>query len=178
MSKAINKTELTEKVIKEAREYFPENVLAFVDECMKGQHPSGQLIAVLHKVQSHFGYVSEKSIQNVAILMNVPAAKVSGVISFYHLFHTEPQGKYVISVCTGTACYVKGAYKLVDRLQEELGIKNKETTTDGLFTLEEARCLGTCALAPVIKVNDKVHSKVTPDQIPAILESYGAAAKK
>ena len=98
--------------------------------------------------------------------------------SFYHYYRLEPRGRYMINVCLGTACYVKGADRVAQKVIEELGIKFGETTTDGVFTLEGSRCLGTCGLAPVMMVGDDVHPQVTPDQVPAILERYMAKARK
>jgi NADH:ubiquinone oxidoreductase subunit E len=108
----------------------------------------------------------------VAQLAQIPLAKVTGVATFYHLFRLQPRGKHVISVCMGTACYVKGADKLSQRLMDELGIQYGETTKDGMFSLDNSRCLGTCGLAPVIMVDDQVYGPVTPSEITIILENY------
>ena len=97
---------------------------------------------------------------------------MAGVVTFYEFFRTEPRGKYMIRICLGTACYVKNAERLVDRFKEELGIEFGETSTDKLFTLEGSRCLGTCGLAPVVMVEDNVHGKLIPDQVPALLDDY------
>jgi len=102
--------------------------------------------------------------------MQIPAAKVTGVATFYHFFRLQPRGKYMINVCMGTACYVKGADRVLEKLKEELGIDIGETTKDRLFTLEATRCLGTCGLAPVITIDGQVYGEVTPDQIPGLLE--------
>ncbi len=151
---------------------FTKEIVQYIDECLRESEPSSMLIAVLHKIQDHYGYLEKEKLDAVAQLMQIPAAKVTGVASFYHYFRLEPCGKFIISVCTGTACYVKGSEAVADKLKSELGIDWGETTTDGLFTLEAARCLGTCALAPVVKIGDHIHSQVTPDQVPAIIESY------
>ena len=108
----------------------------------------------------------------VAQLMQVPTAKVYGVATFYHFFRLKPRGRFVINVCLGTACYVKGADRVVEKIKEELGIDFGETTTDGLFSLEASRCLGTCGLAPVMMIGDEVYGQVTPDKVPALLERY------
>ena len=105
-------------------------------------------------------------------LLQVPTAKVVGVATFYHFFRLRPQGKFIIRVCLGTACYVKGADRLAQKLKEELGIDFGETTKDGVFSLEASRCLGTCGLAPVMMVGEDVHPQVTPDQVPSILDKY------
>ena len=149
----------------------PEIVEAIV-RARVDEHPDSHLISILHMVQGRFGFLSAERLDAVAQLLGMPAATVSGVATFYHFFRLLPLGKYRISVCLGTACYVKGASEIADRLRQELGIDFGETSGDGLFTLEGARCLGTCGLAPVVMVGDEVHAKMTPDQIPAMLESY------
>ena len=156
---------------------LPEGVLAFIAECKKDAQPNGQLIAVLHKAQECFGYLSEEVMDAIAYEMQIPAAKVYGVASFYHYFRLKPCGKFVISICMGTACYVKGAEAVVNKFREELGIELGETTNDGIFTLEIARCLGTCALAPVAKIGEEIYSELTPDKVPAIIEHYLKLAK-
>ena len=105
-------------------------------------------------------------------LLGVPAAKVAGVASFYHFFRLAPRGKFIINVCMGTACYVKGADRIAQRLIDELGITWGETSKDGVFTMEQARCLGTCGLAPVLTIAEDMHGQVTPDQVPEILEKF------
>jgi NADH:ubiquinone oxidoreductase subunit E len=137
-----------------------------------------QLIAVLHKVQAEFGYLAEAHLDAVAQLLRVPAAKVAGVASFYHYFRLSPRGKFIINVCLGTACYVKGADRVAQKLMDELGIAFGETSSDGIFTLEAARCVGTCGLAPVLMVGEEVHPQVTPDQVPLILEKYLDRARR
>lgn len=149
-----------------------ESVINFIKECMQKPHSQSYLIDVLHKIQDEKGYLSKESLAEVSSLMQIPSAKVSGVASFYHFFRLKKQGRFIISVCTGTACHVKGAQKIINKIKEELGIDFGETTKDGLFTLEEARCLGMCALAPVIKIGDDIHPQVTVDKVPSILESY------
>lgn len=158
----------------ESRAVLPADIVQFIQKVEGQPHPESQLISVLHKIQRHFGYLDRAHMDAVAHLLRVPAAKVSGVATFYHFFRLTPRGKYVISVCMGTACYVKGADKVLEKIQEELGIDFGETTRDGLFSLEEARCLGTCGLAPVLMINDEVHAKVSPDKVPALLERYAA----
>jgi NADH:ubiquinone oxidoreductase subunit E len=155
-----------------------ERIVQFIEKCRGQSEPESQLIAVLHKVQAEYGYLAEAHLDAVAQLMQVPAAKVAGVAGFYHYFRLQPRGRYLINVCLGTACYVKGADRVAAKLMEELGIKFGETSTDGIFTLEAARCLGTCGIAPVMMVGDQVHPEVTPDQIPAILEKYLEKARK
>jgi NADH:ubiquinone oxidoreductase subunit E len=155
-----------------------EKVTAAIEKYRAESHPESQLIAVLHKVQSEFGYLSDSHLNAVAQLMQVPAAKVAGVASFYHFFRLTPRGKFMINVCIGTACYVKGAELIAQKFMDELGITWGETTKDGVFTLEAARCLGTCGLAPVVVIDDQVHGDVTPDQVPALLEKYLKKARE
>jgi NADH:ubiquinone oxidoreductase subunit E len=161
-----------------AKRVLGEEIFAFIAECKAGPQPASQLIAVLHKVQARFGYLAEAHLDAVAQLMQVPAAKVAGVASFYHYFRLKPRGKFIINVCLGTACYVKGADRVAQKLMDELGIAFGETSTDGIFSLEAARCLGTCGLAPVLMVGDEVHPQVTPDQVPLILEKYLDRARR
>lgn len=157
---------------------LPPDIVEYIARCRQDEHSESHLISILHKVQAHLGYLGCEQMDAVAQLLGVPSAKVSGVATFYHFFRLTPKGKYVISVCLGTACYVRGADKLVAKLEEELGITFGQTTTDGLFSLSESRCLGTCGLAPVVMVNDDIHPKVTPDQIPALLERYAKEGGK
>jgi NADH-quinone oxidoreductase E subunit len=163
-----------QQVLDESRAALPEAIVDFILQAKGQPHPESQLISILHRIQHQCGYLDRAHMDAVAHLLGVPAAKVSGVATFYHFFRLTPRGKYVISVCMGTACYVKGADKVLEKIREELGIDFGETTRDGLFSLEEARCLGTCGLAPVLMINDEVHAKVSPDKVPALLERYAA----
>jgi NADH:ubiquinone oxidoreductase subunit E len=164
------KTDNRQQVEAESRVILPEPIVRYIEECSARPHSESQLISVLHKVQGHFGYLGREQMDAVAQLMQIPTAKVTGVATFYHFFRLQPRGRYVINVCMGTACYVKGADRVAERLKEELGIDFGETTKDGLFTLESTRCLGTCGLAPVIVIDEQVQGEVTTDQIPGILE--------
>jgi NADH:ubiquinone oxidoreductase subunit E len=151
---------------------LPAEIVEAIAEVRRGPHPESQLIAVLHKVQGHFGHLAKEQLDAVAQLMQIPAAKVSGVATFYHFFRLTPQGKHQINVCLGTACYVKGASLVAERFKEELGIEFGETTKDGLFTLGDSRCLGTCGLAPVVMIGEDVYPQVKPDQVPILLDKY------
>ncbi|MCY6485818.1 NADH-quinone oxidoreductase subunit NuoE [Clostridium aestuarii] len=132
----------------------------------------GALIPVMHEVQDLYGYLPEEALQVVSKELNVPMSEIYGVATFYSLFTLEQKGKHVIKVCMGTACYVKGAQAIIEKLNKELGIEVGKTTKDGEFTLEAARCLGSCGLAPVMMIDDIVYGKVTPNDIPKILEEY------
>jgi NADH:ubiquinone oxidoreductase subunit E len=163
-------TDNWEQVQESCRAVLTEDIARFIETCRTGPEPASQLISVLHRVQEHFGHLGAEKLDAVAQLLRVPSAKVTGVATFYHFFRLQPCGRFMISVCMGTACYVKGADKVAAKFKDELGIDFGQTTTDGLFSLHEAHCLGTCGLAPVVMINDEVHAKVTPDQIPALLE--------
>lgn len=145
-------------------------ILDFIDLCKTKPHSDSYLIAVLHKVQQTYGYLSEEHMYEVAQRLQVPTSVVSGVATFYHFFRLQPRGKYAISVCLGTACFVKGADKILDAFRTELGIELGETSSDGLFSLEVSRCLGVCALAPVVTINDTVYSNVTVKQVPQLID--------
>jgi len=160
-----------------ARATLGEAIASYIDQCRQSPQPASHLISVLHKVQAQFGHLGPDQLDAVAQLLQVPAAKVAGVASFYHFFRLQPRGRYMINVCLGTACYVKGADRVAQKLMDELGIQWGETTKDGVFTLEGSRCLGTCGLAPVLMIDNEVHANVTPDQVPVILQKYLDRAK-
>jgi NADH-quinone oxidoreductase E subunit len=145
------------------------DIVAFIDSCLKKEHSESYLMAILHKVQDTYGYLSEEHMYEVAQRLQVPTSTVSGVSTFYHFFRLKPRGKNSISVCMGTACFVKGSDKILDAFQTELGIVMGETTKDGMFTLENTRCLGVCGLAPVVTINEQVYSQVTPQQVPELI---------
>jgi NADH-quinone oxidoreductase subunit E len=132
----------------------------------------GALIEVLHKAQSIFGYLPEEVQLFVGEKLDVPASKVYGVVSFYSYFTTVPRGKYVINVCMGTACFVRGSADVLSEFEKQLGIKASETTNDGKFTIETLRCVGACGLAPVVTINDKVYGSVTPSEVKQIIFEY------
>nr|WP_243108633.1 NADH-quinone oxidoreductase subunit NuoE [Clostridium rectalis] len=132
----------------------------------------GSLIAILHKAQNIFGYLPQEIQEFIAKQLNIPVSKVYGVVTFYSYFNTEPKGKYVINVCMGTACFVRGAGEVVEELQKKLNIKVGETTTDGKYTLQILRCVGACGLAPVVTVNDKVYGHFTKNNVDKLLEEY------
>jgi NADH:ubiquinone oxidoreductase subunit E len=156
-----------------ARGLTPE-ILEFIEFSKTREHPESYLIAILHKIQAEFGFLSRVHMDEVAQLLQVPTASVFGIATFYHFFRLEPQGTNSISVCLGTACFVKGADKISETFQKELGIEMGETTKDGLFTLTNTRCVGVCGLAPVVMVNDKVYGQITPQQVREIIEKIRA----
>lgn len=132
----------------------------------------GHLVTVLHRAQQLFGYLPREVQLHVADLMDVSPAKVYGVVSFYTFFSMVPKGKYPISICTGTACYVKQADKIVDAFKDLLGVEIGQVTRDGTFSIDVLRCVGACALAPVLTVGEKVYAHVTPDQVKDIIAEY------
>ncbi|MBM7855609.1 NADH-quinone oxidoreductase subunit E/NADH-quinone oxidoreductase subunit F/NADP-reducing hydrogenase subunit HndA [Desulfohalotomaculum tongense] len=138
----------------------------------------GMLIRILQKSQEVFGYLPLKVQAYIAEKLDIPISTVNGVVSFYSLFSQEPQGKYTVSVCLGTACYVKGAQEILEAIKKELQIDVGETTMDNLFTLKATRCIGACGLAPVITINDDIYGRLTPADIPSILYKYTSADKK
>ena len=130
----------------------------------------GALIAVLHKAQHLYGYLSDEVIFFISEKLDIPTSKIYGVISFYSYFTTKPRGEYVINVCLGTACFVRGAEGIMNEFQNELNIKAGETTSDMKFTLNGLRCIGACGLAPVVMVNEKVYGRLEKEMVKKILE--------
>ena len=130
------------------------------------------LMPVLQAAQEIYGYMPEEVQKIVASGMGVSLGEVYGIVTFYSQFHLTPKGKYKINVCLGTACYVIGAAQILERLEKELGIKDGECTGDGKFSIDSARCVGACGLAPVISINDDVYGKVNENMIPEILSKY------
>jgi len=144
----------------------------FIESLKDREHPESNLIAILHKTQELYGYLSREVMDEIALFMNIPTAHIWGVATFYHFFNLKPKGKHSISVCLGTACYVKGAEEILRTIKEELRVDFGETTRDGLFTLQETRCLGACGLAPVIMIDDKIYGELTPKKVLDVLKSY------
>ncbi len=136
------------------------------------------LIPILQQAQQAIGYLPEEAMSRIAQFVNVPECSVFGVATFYAQFQLLPRGRNIIRVCRGTGCYVRGAPRLIDELEKLLGIKEGETTPDMEYTLETVACFGSCALAPVMVVNDKVYGRMTPDKIKDILGRLEPAAGK
>ena len=132
----------------------------------------GNLIMILHKVQEEFGFIPREAAKKVAKIMNVPLAKIYGVITFYHYFKLNKPGKYNIQVCMGTACYLKGGEDILNELESVLGIGVNQVTSNGQFSIEAVRCVGACGLAPVLIVGEDVFGKLTKDRLPEILAKY------
>ena len=129
---------------------------------------------MLNEVQEHFGYVPKEAQQELSEYLGIPMAEIYGVITFYSRFSLKPKGKYNISVCMGTACFVKGSQKILDRLLDRLKIEVGETTPDGKFSIEETRCVGACGLAPVFTVNGEVYGKATVQKLDQVLDELMA----
>ena len=146
-----------------------KEVLDFIDVW---KDKPGNLIMVLHKVQEEYGYVPRDIALELGRIMDVPLAKIYGVITFYHFFKLEKPGKNKIQVCMGTACYLKGGQDLIQELENILGIGVNQTTEDELFSLEAVRCVGCCGLAPVMVIEGDTYGKLTPEKLPEILAKY------
>jgi bidirectional [NiFe] hydrogenase diaphorase subunit len=146
-----------------------------VDATMRrmGRHPRG-LIETLHTVQSAFGYLDEQALRYVAISLRVPLSRAYGVATFYHFFTLKPAGEHTCVICTGTACYIKGAPQLLASAEGDLGIRDSETTSDGKVSLLTARCLGSCGLAPAVVYDGEVAGKVTTSALQDHLSKWRA----
>ena len=132
----------------------------------------GSLISVLHKAQGIFGYLPREVQEFVADKLNESLANVYGVVSFYSYFTMVPKGEHAVAVCMGTACYVRGADKVLNEFQKQLGIKSGETSVDGKFSIDALRCVGACGIAPVVLVGEKVYKKAEPNEVKGIIEEY------
>jgi NADH-quinone oxidoreductase subunit E/NADP-reducing hydrogenase subunit HndA len=152
---------------------LPENKVQELKEICKQHHnDAGELITVLHSAQGLFGYLPAEVQELVANELNVSIAHVYGVVTFYSFFSMTPKGQHPISICMGTACYVRGAEKVLDEFRKILNLKVGETTPDGRFSLSCLRCVGACGLAPVVTVGEKVYGRVSPDDVKNILTEY------
>lgn len=136
------------------------------------EEKEGSLINVLHKAQDIFGYLPEELQIFIANKLDITAAKVFGVVTFYSYFTMEPRGKHVISICMGTACFVKGAEKVLEEFRKQLKVKDGFSTEDGLFTIDILRCVGACGLAPVVVIDGMVYGKVKVEDVEGILSQY------
>ena len=138
----------------------------------KHQSDKSALIAVLQDIQEEFNYLPKDALKAAGIALDVPLSRIYEVATFYNSFSLQPRGKYLIEVCSGTACHVQGAFNLMDRFKRDLGVECGETTEDNMFTLEAVRCLGCCSLAPVARIGGNIHPYLTQDEIPKILRNY------
>ena len=132
----------------------------------------GALMPTLQAIQEHYGYIPEPTVHLTAERLNVYSSQIYGVLTFYAQFHLEPRGKYIIRVCMGTACHVKGAGRIGDLIKERIGVGHAETTEDLKFTAEYVACIGACGMAPVIMVNDDTYGSLTVQKMDEVIEKY------
>jgi NADP-reducing hydrogenase subunit HndA len=140
----------------------------------KYKKDKSNLIKILNDIQEKAGYIPMKAQKEISEYLSMPMAEIYGVITFYSRFTLKPKGKYHIAVCLGTACYVKGSQKILDRLKDRLKIEEGETTPDGRFSIEATRCVGACGLAPVFTINNEVHGKATVKMLDEVLDNIEA----
>ena len=134
----------------------------------------GATMPIMQEAQEIYGYLPEEVQMIIADELGIPLSEVYGISSFYAQFTHNPKGKIQVSICLGTACYVKGAQQIIDKFSEILGIKAGQTTADGLFTIDALRCIGACGIAPAVSINGKVYPKMTVDKVAAVVEEYRA----
>jgi len=149
-----------------------EKLLKDVIEKRNGKGNRDMVMAVLNDVQHKLGYLPYEAQRYIALEMGIPLAEIYGIITFYSGFSLTPVGKYKIAVCMGTACYVKDAHKILEKIEQITGIKAGNTSEDGLYTLVATRCIGACGLAPIITVNEDVHGKLHLDDVAKVMENY------
>ncbi len=150
----------------------PEQEKELKSVIQKHKDQKGALMPVLQEAQEIYGYLPIEVQTMIAEGLDIPLEEVYGVVTFYAQFSLYPKGQYKVSVCLGTACYVKGSGDIYDRLQQRLGIQGGQCTPDGKFSLEACRCVGACGLAPVMTINEDVYGKITPDDVDEILAKY------
>jgi NADH:ubiquinone oxidoreductase subunit E len=148
---------------------FSKELTAFIDDW---KEKPGSLIMMLHRIQEEFGFIPREAAEKLSRAVGLPLAKIYGVVTFYHYFKTTKPGKHRIAVCLGTACYLRGSQDLIEEAQAILNIKGEEITDDGLFSIDEVRCLGCCGLAPVLMIDNEVFGKVVKEQMPEIIAKY------
>ena len=146
-----------------------EKLHAVIEE---SRNTPGCLMHILQEAQAIYGFLPLEVQKTIAEGLNMPLSEVYGVATFYSQFSLTPKGKHRISVCLGTACYVKGSDKILEEIEKQLGIKCGECTEDGLFSIDSCRCVGACGLAPVMMIGEEVYGKLTPDMVKGILDSY------
>ena len=152
-----------------------EKIKKEVDEILNQfTHDKENLITILNEVQMKYGYIPKIAQMKIADYLNIALAEVYGVITFYSRFTLVPKGKYNVSICLGTACFVKGSREILERAKAKLGIEEGQTTADGKFSLDTTRCVGACGLAPVFTINDEVYGKATVKKLDEILDMYMA----
>ena len=158
------------KTVKSDKDFqFPPELDAFIGEW---KAKPGSLIMMLHKIQETYSYVPREAAEKLSLISGIPLARIYGVITFYHFFKTTKPGKHKISVCLGTACYLKGGQDLIEEARSILSLAEDAVTEDGLFSIDPVRCVGCCGLAPVITIGEDVYGKVTKEQLPDIIAKY------
>ena len=148
---------------------FPPELLSYINEW---KVKPGSLIMILHKTQECFGFISRPAAEQLSKLTGISLARIYGVVTFYHFFKTKKPGKHKISVCLGTACYLKGAQDMLNETRKILGIEPDGVTSDGQFSVDPVRCVGCCGLAPVMTVGTDTFGKITKDMIPGVIAKY------
>lgn len=152
---------------------MPQKRIDIIKEiCNEHNNDAGELINILHAVQGKLGYLPKEVQELIAEELGIPTSKVYGVVTFYSFFTMKPKGKYPVSVCMGTACYVRGAEKVLIEFKRQLGIEVGETTADGLFSLDSLRCVGACGLAPVAMIGTKVYGRLTAADVKRIIDEF------
>ena len=155
--------------------HLQEAAVAKITEiCERYKGERTPLMMILSDIQNEYGYIPLEVQELVSKLTGVSVAEIYGVVTFYSFFSLKPKGKYVVGVCLGTACYVKGAQQVIDKFSEILGVGAGETTEDGMFTIDALRCIGACGIAPAVTINGKVYPKMTADMVAPIVEEYRA----
>lgn len=159
--------------------HLSETSIAKINEiCDRYVNETTPLMMILSDIQKEYGYIPLEVQEIVSERTNISVAEIYGVVTFYSFFSLKPKGKYVIGVCLGTACYVKGAQQVIDKFSSILGIKPGETTADGLFTIDALRCIGACGIAPAVTINGKVYPKVDVAAVQSIVDFYRKQEEK
>jgi NADH-quinone oxidoreductase E subunit len=145
-----------------------------LDDIIENQFGNNKenLIMILQAIQKHYNYIPRPALNYLATKIGIPYSKIYGVATFYATFSLEPRGRNIISICTGTACHVRGAERIHEQISENIHIKDGETTQDGRFTLETVRCIGCCSLGPVVKINEDMHARLSTDELHKVLDQY------
>ena len=152
----------------------PINEKRIREICKAHQGMTTPLMMILSAIQKEFGYIPMEVQEIISEETGIPVGEIYGVVTFYSFFSLKPKGKYVIGVCLGTACYVKGSKQIIEKFSEELGIQPGQTTADGMFSIDALRCLGSCGVAPAVKVNQKVHQKVKVSDVTKLIQACRA----
>ncbi len=157
-------------ILEKNKKIFSEEMLELLSKYQVGAGES--LIAILQDIQDKFGYLSKDNLFQAAKYTNTAPSKVYGVATFYNQFRLKPPGKYLIQVCRGTACHVKGSKEILEKLKEVLNVEAGQSTEDGFFTLEEVMCIGACSIAPLIVIDNKFYGKMTTDRVEPLIEDF------